>query len=256
MGKLMMLSPAAVAAISTNRGGTVENLLTGDPKEVWFDTDVGTSASIDLDLGAAQTIDTLFLGSIGNSVAGSLWSIQGGAASFTDILIQEATTLRVPDAVGQTPAISHALWTGAPLNLRYIRLNVGQPAGNPPLTAGVVMVGKAFVTSFGHEWGAGRKVIDTGSSSALPSGGFATVDGARKASYSWTFGDLSAAEIDALYALQLDRGETRPLLVVEDIERTAGLRWRVHYGLLRSLRQFERRNPAQTRWELTVEEWI
>jgi hypothetical protein len=256
MGKLTILAPTPIAAIAANRGGDVALLLTPDPKEVWYDTAVGVSAAIDLDLGGPMPIDTIFVGSISGAVAGAAWSIQGGLASPTDTLIQTDAPLRVPDAAGQAPAISHSLWTGAERSLRYIRLNVGQPVGFAPLTAGIVMVGKAFAATLGHEWGAGRKVIDTGTSTALPGGGFAVVEGARKGSYSWTFGDLSPAEVDALYALQLDRGETRPLLVVEDPAATAGLRWRLHYGKLTALRQFERRNPAQTRWEMTVEEWI
>ncbi len=256
MAKLLMLAPATIAAIAASRGTGPANLLTPDPKEVWADVAVGTSATVDVDLGSVQPINTLFLGTVTGAAAGATWAISGGAASYTTTAILAATALRVPDAAGQAPTISHAFWTGAMQNVRYLRLTLTQPAGNPPLTAGVLMAGAAFVAGYGHEWGAGRKVIDTGTATPLPSGGFAVVEGARKGSYSWTFGDLTSAEVDALYALQLDRGETRPLLVAEDPAQSAGLRWRLHYGKLMALRQYERRNPSQTRWEMTIEEWI
>lgn len=256
MGKLLMLSPTAIAAIAATRGNGVANLLTPDPKEVWVDTAVTTPVNIDIDLGSVQPIDTVFLGTVTGAVAGTTWRIRGGVAGYTETDLLGTTALKAPDAAGQSPAISHAFWNGAAQNVRYLRLVLTQPAGNQVLSAGVVMAGAAFVASLGQEWGAGRKVIDTGTATPLPSGGFAVVEGARKGSYSWTFGDLATAETDALYALQLDRGETRPLLVVEDPAQTTGLRWRLHYGKLMSLRQFERRNPAQTRWEMTIEEWI
>lgn len=256
MAKLLMLPPADVVAIVASRGVGGANLLTPDPKEVWADTAVAADVTIDIDFGDYRDINTVFLGSIGNvAPAGALWAISGGAG-YTAIPILAATALKAPAGAGQSPAISHAFWNGATYNLRYLRITLYQPAGSPPLTAGVVAAGLAFVSAFGQEWGAGRKVIDTGTATPLPSGGFAVIEGARKASYSWTFGDLSSAEVDTLYALQLDRGETRPLLVVEDPAQTTGLRWRLHYGKLASLRQYERRRPTQTRWELTIEEWI
>jgi hypothetical protein len=250
-----MLSPSTIAAIAASRGSGAVNLLTPDPKEVWADSAKG-AVDIDIDLGAVRSIDTVFLGSIANAVAGTNWRMSGGAASYTAEVIFVDTPLRAPDAAGQSPPISHGLWTGSTQNVRYLRITLTQPVGNSGLIIGNFMTGLSFVATYGHEWGAGRKVIDTGSSTPLPSGGFAVVEGARKGSYSWTFGDLTSAEVETLYALQLDRGETRPLLVVEDPAQTAGLRNRIHYGKLVSLRQFERRNPAQSRWEMTAEEWI
>jgi hypothetical protein len=253
MGKLMMLAPAAIAALNAD-GDDDALLLSPSPKEVW--TADRLSPVIDIDLGAVQPVDAIFLGSIIGASAGASWTITGGVGGYDQILIQGSAALRVPDAAGQVTAVSHALWTGAAQNLRYIRLDLSQPAGQALLSAGVLMLGKAFSASLGHEWGAGRKVIDTGTATSLPDGGFGVVEGARKGSYSWTFGDLTSAEVDALYALQLDRGETRPLLVIEDPAASAGLRWRLHYGKLVALRQFERRNQVQTRWEITVEDWL
>lgn len=254
MSNLLMLAPTPIILVSASSGSGASNLLTPSPKEVWADTATGT-ASFSIDFGATVTLDTLFLGHILPPAAGATWVCYGGIAGAFEINVFNTLPLRAVDSAGQFPAMSHALWRGSPVNVRYLSLQITQPAGSPTLTAGVLMAGKAFVPLLNQEWGAGRRVIDTGSVSPLVDGGFAVVEGARKAGYAWTLGDLSSAEVDTLYALQLDRGESRPLLVVEDPAATTGQRNRIHYGLLRSLRAFERRNPVQTRWELSMEEW-
>lgn len=256
MANLLILSPLAVSTVAASRGSGAGNLLTNDPKEVWVDSAVGSAVNIDLDLGAELPIDTICLAAIYGAAAGATWSIAAGDAGYTEVAVKATGSLRAIDAAGQSPAVSHALWTGATINVRYVRITLQQPAGNPPLKVGRALVGKAFVPTFNKEWGAGRGVIDTGVATRLPSGGYAVADGAKLASYSWTFGDLSLAEMEALYALQLAVGQTGPVLVVEDPAATAGQRNRIHYGLLTSLRRFERKNPSQTRWEMSMEEWI
>lgn len=253
MGKLMILSPYPIAAIAASRGTGVANLLSPDPKEVWGDTTYGTAVQIDIDLGVHRVVDTVFLGAVAAN-AGATWSITGGA-DYTERTLMAEAPLRAADARGAEWAIAHAFWNGGRGSARYLRLNLKQTITNP-LSAGVVLVGDAFTARFSHEWGAGRKVIDTGTATPLASGGYAIAEGVRKGSFSWTFGDLSEAETDALYTLQRDRGQTRPILVAEDPDDRPGLRWRLHYGLLTNLRAFERRNSVQTRWEMTVEEWV
>jgi hypothetical protein len=49
---------------------------------------------------------------------------------------------------------------------------------------------------------------------------------------------------------------SRPALIVENVDRTPGLRQRIHYGLFERWRAFERRNRKQTRWEIGMEEWV
>jgi hypothetical protein len=257
MANLLILRPANIAAITASRGApSSANLLTADPKEVWVDTADGSVVNIDIDLGVVMPIDTVFLGYVSPPAAGAVWTITGGAATYTASTLKAAGALRAIDAAGQSPSLSHAVATFASQSVRYVRLALTQTASAGPLTAGVVMAGAAFTPAYNKEWGAGRRVIDTGSATGLPSGGFSTVEGARKRSYAWTLGDLSTDEVDALEAIALDRGETLPLLVVEDPAATTGQRNRIHYGLFQGLKQFDRRNPKQTRWEFTVEEWI
>lgn len=256
MANILILPPAPIAGLTATRGSGAINMLTPDPKEVWVDGAPGTTAFIDIDLGAVIALDTVFLGSCTPAMAGTLWTISGGAAGPTEAILMPTCPLRAVDAAGQAAPLSHGFWTGAVAMVRYLRLAVTQPAGSLPLAVGNVLCGKAFTPTYNREWGSGRRVIDTGSATALPSGGYAIVEGARKAAFSWTLGDLTDEETEALYAMQLDRGETRPVLVAEDPAATTGQRNRLHYGRLTSLRAFERRNPAQTRWEFSIEEWL
>ena len=253
MSNLLILPPAPVASVSSSGGSGIANLLSPDPREVWLDSATG-SRTIGIDLGAPRVIDTIFLGYISGSVAGSSWRIDGGLPPSTGFTIKPDGPLRVADSVGQFAAVSHALWHGVPTSVQYLTFALTQP-GSVPLGAGIVMVGSASSAALPHEFGAGRGVKDTGSVTRLPSGGLAIVEGARVGTYAWTLGDLTQAEADALYALQKDRGETRPVLVVEDPAPTTGLANRIHYGLMTGLKRYERRNAAQIRWDFSMEEW-
>ncbi|MES2987688.1 MAG: hypothetical protein V4808_07265 [Pseudomonadota bacterium] len=255
MGNLLILAPAPIAAIAVSRGSGAMNLLTPDPKEVWADTVAGLVAQIDIDFGAVRSIDSVFLGHVLPPHADAVWTITGGTAGYTQLAVKASGPLRVADVVNRAPSLSHAFWHGQAVSLRYLRLSLTQKAGEPPLTAGVVLAGLGFVPAWNREWGSGRRVIDTGTATALADGGFSIVEGARKAAWSWTMGDLSNAEIDWLWEIVLARGETLPLLVIEDPDATAGLRRRMHYGKFQQLRPFERSKPNRNRWELTIEDW-
>lgn len=256
MSRLKIVQPVTPSSVAADRGVDVGNLLKADPKEVWADTATGTAASITIDLGFAQPINTILLGHVRPPLAGATWAISGGAFGPNDDVIQGSAPLRVPDRAGRFSIVSHALWTGAPVNVRWLRIAITQPAGGSPLTVGTLVVGQAFVAEFGQEWGAGRQPLDTGVATPLPSGGFSIVEGVRKRRYGWTFGDLSVEEADALEAIALALGETRPGLVIEDDARTPGLRDRIWYAKFERWKQYERRNRKQTRWELGVEEWV
>lgn len=256
MSNILICPPTAIANVGASRGSGVANLLRPDPKEVWQDGAVGSAATIDVDFGKVVAINTVFLGAIYRPAVDAIWTITGGPAGYTDVTIKASGPLRVPDRPGRTSPATHAFWTGADAWVRYLRLSITQPAGNDPISIGVLLAGLGWQPTYNQEWGAGRGVKDTGSVSRLPSGGFAVVEGARYATYKWTLGDLTDDETDYLHDLQMDRGESRRLLVVEDPDWTDGLRSRLHYGLLTGLRANERRNPAQTRWDMQIEDWI
>lgn len=256
MANMIIVAPMAIAAIGASRGDDIANLLSVDPKEVWADSAVVSAATIDIDLGAVRTLDTILLGYVHGPAAGATWAISGGVAGYAETALKAAGPLRVADAANQFPAWSHGLWFGAIASVRYIRLTITQPAGFPALMIGALVIGHAFQPALNREWGSGRRPIDTGTATALPGGGFGIAEGVRKLGFSWTFGDLTEAEVESLEAIALECGETRPVLVVEDPAATVGLRNRIHYGKFDRFRAFERRNRKQSRWELGVEQWV
>ncbi|MEO7469622.1 MAG: hypothetical protein ABIV36_21635 [Sphingobium limneticum] len=255
MSNILLTAPMQIAAVAASRGSGIANLLTADPREVWLDSAVGSPASIDIDLGSGRVIDTVFLGCLFNVDRAATWTITGGLAGYAEQVIQPVQAMRVPDRTSALRTMSHALWFGGEQLVRYLRVTIVQPAGASPLSIGALVVGDGFQPRLNKEWGAGRGVKDTGVVTRLASGGVAVVDGVRYGTYGWTLGDLSVDEADALYEMQLAVGESRPMLVVEDPDRTAGLRNRIHYGALTGLRAFERRNVRQTSWQLSFEDW-
>lgn len=256
MGKLLLLPRLPIAAIATSRGTGAGNLLTFSPKEVWADNAVATAATIDIDLGAVMSIDSVFLGYVTPPAAAASWTITGGATGYTDGVIKASGSLRLVDTATRTPARTHAFWTGAAVSVRYLRLSVLQPTGSPALTIGIVMVNRAWRPTFNMEFGSGRRIIDTGTVAALPDGGFSTIEGVRKREFNWTLGDLSIEEADALEDMLLDHGESVPMLIASDPDATTGQRARFHYGLFVGLKTFERANPTQTTQQFTFEEWV
>ncbi|QNG47431.1 hypothetical protein [Sphingobium yanoikuyae] len=255
MANILITQPTPIAAIAASRGTGAANLLTGDPREIWLDSEAGGVAVIDIDLGVERIIDTIFLACLFGAADAATWWIKGGLAAYEEQTILDTSALRVPERDWRRRTMSHALWFGSEQLVRYIRIGVEQPAGADPLAIGALIVGDGFQPKYNKEWGSGRSVKDMSTVTRLPSGGVAVVEGGRYASYGWTLGDLSEEETDRLFELQLAVGESRPLLVVENPDRTAGLRNRIHYGTLTGLRSYERRNKVQTSWQLTIDGW-
>ncbi|MDE1917679.1 MAG: hypothetical protein KGJ57_18130 [Sphingomonadales bacterium] len=256
MANILILSPADIKAIAASRGSGEPNLLTRSPKEVWADSAVGSAATIDIDLGSSRPIDTAYLGAVQTPLPSASWTITGGMNGYADQLIKAAGPLRAVDTASSMPARTCAFWTGPAVNARYLRISVTQPSGGQPLTIGNLLVGSAWRPQFNMEWGSGRRVVDTGTITSLPDGGFSTVEGARKRAFNWTLGDLADNEVDALEDLLMAHGESIPLLVASDPDTTVGQRARIHYGLFTGLKAFERANPLQTKWDFAFEEWL
>lgn len=255
MGNLLIVPPTPIVGIAVSRGTGGTNLLSIDPKEVWRDTAVGAAVTISLDFGGPVPIDTVFLGCVASAAADATWSISGGIAGYAEQAILAASALRVPDRYGRFAAVTHAFWHGNSAYVRYLRITLTQPEG-APISIGALVAGASFMPQYNQEWGSGRSVRDTGVITRLASGGVSVVEGARFGTYKWTLGDLNEIEADELYELQLDVGETRQILVVEDPERSAGMRNRLHYGVLTGLRPYERRNARQIRWEFTMDDLV
>jgi hypothetical protein len=254
MSNMAIMKPIAPNAINDGNGniGSMANLLTPDPKEVILHSSGVGGASIQVDLGSSQLIDSFFLGGM-SYPSGSSLSITGGSGSYTSST-HFSGSLVAPSAVSSPQRQFQFVRLSAPVSNRYIQFVLTK--GSVNATIGLVLVGLSFQPTYNREWGSGRSIIDTGSKEGLLGGGFGIGEGARKAGYRWTFGDLSDAEIDRLYDLALDRGETRPVVAVEDPDQTTGLNERIHYGLFDKFEAFERQNPSQTRWSLSMSEWV
>lgn len=254
MSNMVIIKPLTISAVASNNG-TPSNLLTPDPKEVFAFTGGAGQTTIDIDLGSSQSIDSFFLGFITPvGSAPTVGEIQGGTAAYTTS--SYATTIApAVSSVASPPRRHFFTRLAAPVTARYIRYSINVVNGTA-YTIGIAQIGLAFQPTYNKEWGSGRQVIDTGGKESLLGGGFGINEGARKAGHRWTLGDLTDAETEALYDVALDRGETRPLLVVEDPAVTTGLNERIHYGLFDRLEPYERANPSQTRWGLSISQWV
>lgn len=246
------LTPTAAVTASTGTGGA--NVATSDPKEVWASTAGGAAVEFIFDFGANVSINSLFIGYVGGAATAPTLTWTSGTAggyAFTNL---NGVAALAPSAHA-SPLRRHCFRQVALIAHRHHSV-VFTPGVAGTTTIGIVCFGLAFQPIHNQEWGGGRQVIDTGTKERLRGGGFGFDEGVRKASYQWTFGDLLDAEVEQLYELALDRGEGRPALVVEDPDQTSGLNERLHYGTFERFERYGRENPQQTRWGLTVEQWV
>lgn len=231
-------------------GGSGTGALTPDPKEV---SSGNSTQYINLDFGAAVTVDTFFIGFI------------NGNSDFTSIQIDQQTSFA--NTVGQTllgsasfGAVSsyrrHAfLKIGAPVTGQYFAYRL-QPVSAVDWTVGITLAGLSVQPSLGHEWGAGRQPIDMGISTPLRAGGFAVEPAGRKAAWQFTTADLTDADLSALWDMALDLGISSPVLVTEDpAAAQPALNSGLHYGLLQQPQAYERQLGGH-RWSWRVEEWV
>lgn len=217
---------------------------TPDPREVAYSTGSG-ARTIDMDLGSVQSVGAIYLG--GATFAGS-FQITGGVAGYTETVIGDI--LSAPKRTAVSPR--QYLATFPPINVRYIRLSANLNNG---WEVGVAVAGERFSPTFGHEWGAGRYLADTGTATRNRAGGFGVDPGAVVAGWEFTLGDLTDEEREVLFDMLRKIGETRPVIVAEDPDVTPDLDARLHYGLFQRLEKYERVQTGVTRWALKVEEW-
>lgn len=253
-GKLLIIEPKPVIGIQSAHGSDTnhQNVLTNDPKEVWTSPDIGTRA-LTLDFGVPVTVDSFYIG-FTNADADATVRPQSAvdAAGTGGINLTAPLQLRAADC--KTTRSSAMVRLPAPVTHRYLRFPFEN--NTPAWQVGIIRVGLAFEAEWDREWGSGRRPIDTGRSTALLSGGFGTQEGARKAGYSWTFGDLTEAELETLWGIFLRTGTTNPVVVNEVDGATVGANEKLHYGLFQRLDPFERRDPNATKWGMEMEEWI
>lgn len=246
MTGMLILKP--LAATWSGAGTGIANLQSPSPREVWRAAGVGNSV-IELDLGAAVDLDAIYLGNT-NASADATWMGQtitglGGSVSgtlFSAMPIRLAGNIRT-----RHPAFVRL---PAPTNARFLRLTFSQ--SGVPLEIGVAV--PALSLELPYAFGSGRMPVDTSRVVSLIDGGFGIDRGSVKALLQWRFVDLDNAALSKLWAISEDRGESAPLVVIEGPDDPP-IATGVHYGLFRRFEAFEREDPANTKWAMSLEEW-
>jgi len=241
--------PVSIPTATPNR-----RFLSPDPKEATAATVISsTQYGVDVDLGADKPITSVFAGYT-NLPAG--WTAQITVRTAGNVTT-DIETFVARSRVSGLVHVYAGLRSGA-VTARYVFVRFNRPSNlaDVAITVGTVAVGaQTLRPAWGQEWGAGRSIFDTGTADRLFGGGFGIDEGARVPGYSWTLGDLQPAEIDALYDLILQVGQTRSILVIEDDDNTAGLYERMHWGLFQKLDAYERLDPLNSKWALQIGDW-
>ena len=244
-----IVAPLPIASVVVSNGTGGSNLLTPSPREVWRASAVGSSV-IDLDLGTAVSVDTIFLG-FTNATPGATWSVatMSSAGGSGLSVIRSTVAFRVPHAVG---ARQHGyLRLNEPVVTRYLRITVTQVGGTAPLHAGIVLAGRTIERPY--EYRAGRVALDLSKKTELTDGGFGISKGAIVASYRFTLSGLTDDQVEELWQIVMSIGESAPLLIVEGHDSTRFSH--LHYGLFQRLEPYEREEPEDTRWGLSIRDW-
>lgn len=228
--------------------GTMTNpsrMATWDPKEVAYSNGAG-ARTIDIDLGAVQSVGSIYLGGVNGTTT---FAVTGGAAAYTTTALGNIVVAPKRTAV----APRQYLLEFAPVNFRYFRLSANLADG---FEVGIAAACERISPSWGHEFGASRTLEDMSNVTANRAGGFGIDAGAIVPGYSFTLGDLTDEEREALFDLLRKTGQSNPIIVAEDPAVTNDLDARLHYGLFQRLEGYERRSPGITRWALKMRDWI
>lgn len=246
MKGLQIIRPIPAAVHATGSGPA--NMLTPSPREIWIAAEAGAQ-QIDIDVQSAQAVDGFYLG-FTNARPDAQWTIQsiaaiGGAVTTTHL---NAQPMRLAGALRDRFAAFARL--PVPVTGRYFRVIVDQP--ETKMEIGNLVVG--LTLEWPYAYGSGRQPIDSSRVVDLADGGYGIDAGVVKAQFQWRFVDLDSDTLDKLWAIVEDRGEHKPLVIVEGAayppKATA-----VHYGLFRRFEPFEREDAAATKWAMTVGEW-
>ena len=156
-------------------------------------------------------------------------------------------------AGGKGPRFHALARLPAPVLAQEIRLTITQPATAVPLQAGVLMVGKRF--EHAYQFKSGRRPLDMSERADLVSGGFGFAPGAIKSSYRFTFADLDDAQLDELWHEIMQVGLQHPVMLAEGGEGEISHN-QLHYGVFDRFEPYEREDPADTRWALSMQDWV
>lgn len=222
-----------------------QQLDSADPKQVA--TAGAGDFAIQVDLGSATAIDSVFVGHT-TAAAGEGLVIHSGLVSGYENLIGQYDPLQSSLYAGR-----RHYWASFPVvTARYITIHAQLAA---PIHIGVVAVGKGWRPERGAEWGGGAGLVDTGTATRRRDGGFGIDPGVRAITLQWTFGDLSDAEVEGLFAVLHDLGETGTALVIEGDDAGPTRSEQLHWGRFARIESYERQDRGTTRWSLRFEDW-
>ena len=268
---MMPVLPAAISANISAAGFPPANLLDPQPKVVFaFGAGFASAwvGAILVDLGADQSIDTVALMFHNGSSTGTWHAYYRTAAegAFPSALGTPGGSVWFgarswrPSVVGKRLR-HHALYAGAPITARYIRLHPSSPDGsNPDWTAGVLAIGKRLEPGRdtnemrGFDWGGGRRMEDGSEVRTHDGGEQSSWRRAVVPSVRGTFSHLTDAELAELEDIVQGAGKTQPLLLqeAEDALGAASQARRLHYGTLIEADYFERRMADKNRFEVRL----
>jgi hypothetical protein len=266
MSELLIIEPidlsfgpgAGPRLLGVQRGFGGPNLVTNDPREIWVDSALnvpGQGTIITIDFGIDTEFDTIFLGNTNASNGAALTISYGTNAQNNSLAVYETlnSPLNLPFESQPQPRGQTAYITPQPRIARYVAIHVGQYTG-APLEIGRVIIGKAFRPFYNKERGAQRVPLDSGTRTRLSDGSLSTVSGRLISGFKWVFGDLSEAEVKALWGIIRRRRTTEPVVLIEDADNLSVEG--THYCTLTDLQPLTRIDPRKTRWELSAEDWL
>lgn len=248
---ISIIRPLIISAISTNTGvSSIANVLTTSPREVWVSDAAVGSVTIYFDLGSPQSFDTVYVGNH-NLPANATFSFGSTTAmGVAPVAWLASGAIRLPNADG--PRYQSVFASGLTAPARYFCMYIEYSPAQI-VQIGTLVIGQSFRHPYAYP--AGRQLIDTSRRADLVDGGFGVEDGAVKSAFKWRFTDLTDARRDALWTLISNRGIRRPVIVIEDVSVTPPPEPSVHYGLFDKFEAWERANPVDTIWALSMTEW-
>ena len=263
-----LLSAAMLAGSATNgiaAAFPVSALADPQPKVVVRSNAAATSPhqlQVTVDFGADVAIDTV-AAMFTNLIAGATWTIYATPAAAGQPYDVPANQL-FAGAFGVAPAVPgrqrHALWTGAAVTRRWLRINFTVPSLAPAfISVGQLLIGQRWepADQFGNfELGASRTIDDRSVKRALQGGETHVERGARVPGWSAVWSALTHAEMRTLWAILADIGESAPVVIVEDPTASAGQNEAMHYGMIERIETIERTQVDKNRLELRIREMM
>lgn len=246
---MTLVEPLQIKAIQAS-GLAADNLLTPDPKEVWSAANTN-STNIFLDLGEDVDFDTLFLG-FSNADDGATVRVFETDALAGSIINNISPTEDFRMQSGG-PRYHHYQTFDNMVTARYLRLLIGQGNSAVPINIGTIVVGKRLVLPY--EYRSGRRPIDLSQITETISGGYGIDRRAIKSSFRFTLAGINDVDLQKLWALVSQVGQSGPLIGVEGHEGDPRYD-QLHYGLFGTLEPYEREDAQDTRWGLVINDWI